>query len=167
MRSLLMPLLHPGDTFPELTLTVPGGEIAQIPEAFAGQLGVLLFYRGSWCPYCNAQLRAFQRASATLADAGAKVAGLTGAFVSPDSVYLRAAEAVLAPGRVDILVVMSKKTEEVPVYFPGTTGQCDQRASIVGPVLPDDRRSGGSALDLLQLAPGDAESPKQVSKGMA
>jgi hypothetical protein len=79
----------------------------------------------------------------------------------------RAAEAVLAPGRVDILVVMSKKTEEVPVYFPGTTGPCDQRASIVGPVLPDGRRSGGSALDLLQLAPGDAESPKQVSKGMA
>jgi uncharacterized protein with PIN domain len=23
--------------------------------------GVMLFYRGSWCPYCNAQLRAFQR----------------------------------------------------------------------------------------------------------
>jgi hypothetical protein len=39
MRSLLMPLLHPGGTFPELTLTVPGGEIAQIPEAFAGQFG--------------------------------------------------------------------------------------------------------------------------------
>jgi len=56
-----MPLLHPGDTFPRLTLTVPGGETVTVPEAFAGQFGVLLFYRGSWCPYCNAQLRAFQR----------------------------------------------------------------------------------------------------------
>jgi peroxiredoxin len=43
-----------------------------VPEAFAGQFGVLLFYRGSWCPYCNAQLRAFQRAGGVLADAGVR-----------------------------------------------------------------------------------------------
>jgi hypothetical protein len=34
--------LHPGDTFPELTLTVPGGQTVTVPEAFAGQFGVLL-----------------------------------------------------------------------------------------------------------------------------
>ena len=72
-----MPLLHPGDTFPELTLTVPGGQTVTVPEAFAGQFGVLLFYRGSWCPYCNAQLRAFQRAGGVLADAGVRVAALS------------------------------------------------------------------------------------------
>jgi peroxiredoxin len=44
---------------------------------FAGQFGVVLFYRGAWCPYCNAQLRAFQRASATLADAGVQVVALS------------------------------------------------------------------------------------------
>ena len=49
----------------------------QVPEAFAGQFGVMLFNRGSWCPYCNAQLGAFQRASAALADAGARVAALS------------------------------------------------------------------------------------------
>ena len=72
-----MPLLHPGDTFPELTLTVPGGKTVRVPETFAGRFGVLLLYRGSWCPYCNAQLRAFQRAGDTLADAGASVAALS------------------------------------------------------------------------------------------
>jgi peroxiredoxin len=72
-----MPLLHPGDTFPGLTLTVPGGQTVQVPEAFAGQFGVMLFNRGSWCPYCNAQLRAFQRASTALAEAGATVAALS------------------------------------------------------------------------------------------
>ena len=72
-----MSLLHPGDAFPELTLTVPGGKTVTVPEAFADQFGVVLFYRGAWCPYCQAQLRAFQRASATLADAGVQVVALS------------------------------------------------------------------------------------------
>ena len=46
-------------------------------KAFAGQFGVVLLYRGAWCPYCNAQLRAFQRASATLAEAGVQVVALS------------------------------------------------------------------------------------------
>ena len=72
-----MPLLHPGDLFPELSLIVPGGDSLRVPETFDGRFGVMLFYRGAWCPYCNAQLRAFQRASATLADVGAQVAALS------------------------------------------------------------------------------------------
>ena len=72
-----MSLLHPGDTFPELMLTVPGGKTVTVPETFACEFGVVLFYRGAWCPYCNAQLRAFQRASAALADAGVRVVALS------------------------------------------------------------------------------------------
>ena len=72
-----MPLLHPGDLFPELSLAVPGGESLRVPETFDGQFGVMLFNRGAWCPYCNAQLGAFQRANATLAAAGARVASLS------------------------------------------------------------------------------------------
>ena len=72
-----MPLLHPGDAFPEMLLSLPGGQSVTVPEAFRGDFGVLLFYRGSWCPYCNAQLRAFQRASGTLAEAGVQVAALS------------------------------------------------------------------------------------------
>ena len=72
-----MPLLHPGDPFPELTLTVPGGRTVMVPMMFASQFGVVLFYRGAWCPYCNAQLRDFQRARATLADAGVQVVALS------------------------------------------------------------------------------------------
>jgi peroxiredoxin len=48
-----------------------------VPETFAGQFGVVLFFRGAWCPYCNGQLRAFQRASATLADVGVRVVALS------------------------------------------------------------------------------------------
>jgi peroxiredoxin len=72
-----MPLLSPGDSFPALSLTPPDGPALTLPDAFAGEFGVVLFFRGSWCPYCNAQLRAFQRATDTLAGAGIKVAALS------------------------------------------------------------------------------------------
>jgi len=72
-----MPLLNPGDPFPRLTMNMPGGETLTVPDAFAGDFAVVLFYRGAWCPYCNAQLAAFQRARQALADAGIKVAALS------------------------------------------------------------------------------------------
>jgi peroxiredoxin len=72
-----MPLLNPGSPFPALPLTPPGGPVMTLPEAFAGDFSVALFFRGSWCPYCNAQLRAFQRASSNLAETGVKVAALS------------------------------------------------------------------------------------------
>ena len=71
-----MPLLHPGDTFPPLTLNIPGAQAIQVPGWFAGEFGVLLFNRGAWCPYCTAQLRAFQRAADSLTPAGIRVAAL-------------------------------------------------------------------------------------------
>ena len=71
-----MTLLHPGDAFPSLTLTVPGGHQIPVPGSFAGQFGVVLFNRGAWCPYCAAQLRAFQRANDSLSQADIRVAAL-------------------------------------------------------------------------------------------
>jgi len=70
-------LLHPGDAFPALTLDLAGGTTALLPDMLAGHFGVVLFYRGSWCPYCNAQLRAFQRAQDTLDGLGVKVVALS------------------------------------------------------------------------------------------
>jgi peroxiredoxin len=72
-----MPLLNPGDPFPRLTISTTDGQTLTLPDAFAGDFGVVLFYRGAWCPYCNAQLRAFERARQALADAGIKVAALS------------------------------------------------------------------------------------------
>jgi peroxiredoxin len=72
-----MPLLNPGDQFPRLTITAADGQALALPDAFAGDFAVVLFYRGAWCPYCNAQLRAFERASQTLADNGIRVAALS------------------------------------------------------------------------------------------
>src|ERR1700729_180450 len=70
-------LLHPGDQFPALTVTRPGGGTLALPGDLEDHFGVILFYRGSWCPYCNAQLSAFQRSLDRLADIGARVAALS------------------------------------------------------------------------------------------
>ncbi|MGC2487016.1 MAG: peroxiredoxin family protein [Acidimicrobiales bacterium] len=72
-----MTLLHPGEMFPRLTVTPTNGAAFELPDALGGHFGVVLFYRGSWCPYCNAQLRAFQRASESLAEVDTQVVALS------------------------------------------------------------------------------------------
>ncbi len=72
-----MPLLHPGDTFPAFDVKLVGSDSLTLPQVMAGGFGVVLFNRGSWCPYCNAQLRGFQRVTADLDDLGATVVSLS------------------------------------------------------------------------------------------
>ena len=72
-----MTLLHPGDPFPALTVALAEGRALRLPDALAGHYGVVLFYRGSWCPYCNAQLRAFQRSLDRFADMDTLVIALS------------------------------------------------------------------------------------------
>jgi len=72
-----MTLLETGARFPSIAVSLPGGETLDLPDAFGDQFGVVLFNRGSWCPFCTAQLRAFQRAEDELADAGVRVVSLS------------------------------------------------------------------------------------------
>ena len=54
-RDHLRALLSPGDQFPAPTPALPGGCIRQLPDALADDYGVVLLYRGSWCPHRNAR----------------------------------------------------------------------------------------------------------------
>jgi peroxiredoxin len=72
-----MPLLSNGYRFPSLTLGRAGGGELSLPGDLAGSYGVILIYRGSWCPYCNAQLAAFSRQLPRLDDAGIKLAAFS------------------------------------------------------------------------------------------
>jgi peroxiredoxin len=63
--------------FPPLAVTTTDGEVIELPAVLEGHFGVVLFYRGSWCPYCNAQLRAFQRATESFAEVDAHVIALS------------------------------------------------------------------------------------------
>ncbi len=72
-----MPLLHNGETFAQLSIPKVGGGTLNLPDDLKGSFGVVLIYRGAWCPYCNAQLSGFERASAKLAEIGVKVAAFS------------------------------------------------------------------------------------------
>ncbi|MFA5949257.1 MAG: peroxiredoxin family protein [Hyphomicrobium sp.] len=72
-----MTRLQNGQTFPALKIPAVGGGIIQVPEILQGSYGVVLIYRGAWCPYCQAQLAGFQRAGEKLAETGIKVVALS------------------------------------------------------------------------------------------
>jgi len=72
-----MSRLRNGQPFPLLEVPAVGGGTISLPDDLAGSYGVLLIYRGSWCPYCNAQLAAFARALDALSEVGLKVVALS------------------------------------------------------------------------------------------
>jgi peroxiredoxin len=72
-----VPRLENGQAFPSLQLPLVGGGTVSLPGDLAGNFGVVLVYRGSWCPYCNAQLAAFSRVEEDLDAAGIKVVALS------------------------------------------------------------------------------------------
>ncbi len=72
-----MSALTPGDPFPALTVALGGDQTLALPDALAGRFGVVLFNRGSWCPYCTAQLRGFQCAADKLDAADISVVSLS------------------------------------------------------------------------------------------
>ena len=72
-----MPRLENGQPFPSLPLPLVGGGTLSLPDELAGGFGVVLVYRGAWCPYCKGQLAAFSRAKESLEAAGIRVAALS------------------------------------------------------------------------------------------
>lgn len=72
-----MTVLQNGAPFPHLVLDIAGGGTISLPGDLTGSFAVVLLYRGSWCPYCNAQLVAFSRAHDTLTELGVKIVALS------------------------------------------------------------------------------------------
>ena len=70
--------LHAGDRAP-LDLVLPDALGRPVRLASLWQSGplVLLFYRGGWCPYCNLELRAWQRDLEALRHLGASLVAIS------------------------------------------------------------------------------------------
>jgi peroxiredoxin len=146
-----MTLLGPGDTFPHLPVHTVDGTDLDLPRSLAGGFGVVLFYRGSWCPYCNAQLRAFQRAQDKLTEAGIKVVALS-VDDKPTTEQLAAKLELSFPlGHSGDAAELAKLTGAFvnpdPVYVQSTGFVLDPEGKVVvsvyssgaiGRLLPDD-----------------------------
>jgi peroxiredoxin len=50
----------PGDHMPDGNLLDVAGQPTTLAAALSSRPGVIVFYRGGWCPYCNIALRAYQ-----------------------------------------------------------------------------------------------------------
>ena len=72
-----MPRLNNDDAFPILTLDTVADGVLSVTHHLAGSYGAVLLYRGSWCPYCNAQLAAFARSKDKLDELGLKVVAVS------------------------------------------------------------------------------------------
>src|ERR1700692_226447 len=100
--------LQNGQLFPELEIPAVGGGILSLPYDLAGYYGVVLIYRGHWCPFCNEQMSAFSDWQDALKEAEIKVAAfsvdyeaVTKAFVAKNGIPFKvghsaAIEAIVA-----------------------------------------------------------------------
>lgn len=66
-----------GDQAPNFRLPDARGGEVELAEMCASGPVVVVFYRGSWCPYCNLQLAAFQGALDDIAAAGASLVAIS------------------------------------------------------------------------------------------
>jgi peroxiredoxin len=60
--GILDAALKAGDQAPDFALIDTRGGSVRLSHALASGPVVLSFYRGGWCPYCNLELRALQKA---------------------------------------------------------------------------------------------------------
>ncbi|QDV62327.1 peroxiredoxin-like family protein [Crateriforma conspicua] len=66
-----------GGKAPDFTLPKPTGETVTLSDLLARGSVVVTFYRGSWCPYCNLQLRAMQQRLDDIHQQGAELVAIS------------------------------------------------------------------------------------------
>ncbi len=74
----ISPLLI-GEKVPEATLQSPDGKDQQLSDILKQKPSVILFYRGGWCPYCNAHLSEIQKIEKQVVELGYQIIA-----ISPD-----------------------------------------------------------------------------------
>lgn len=70
-------VLKPGDPAPQFELPDGDGQIWRSHDLLSKGPLVIVFYRGRWCAYCNAQLAALQEVHKQIAAAGASLVAIS------------------------------------------------------------------------------------------
>ena len=106
--------LQNGQIFPRIEVAAVGGGALALPGDLAGSFGVVLIYRGHWCPFCNEQMAAFSSHHDALTKEGITIAAFsvddettTQAFIAKHAIRFKmghsakVAEIVAATGAYD------------------------------------------------------------------
>lgn len=75
--DILKHALKAGDKAPDFTLPDAAGRKVSLAETLKQGPAILVFYRGGWCPYCNLELRAYQRVLPEIRNAGAQLIAIS------------------------------------------------------------------------------------------
>lgn len=73
----LQRVLQVGGRAPEFSLPDTDGSRKSLSEMLSRGPVILTFYRGGWCPYCNLQLRAYQRHLQEIEASGATLVAIS------------------------------------------------------------------------------------------
>ncbi len=76
-ENKVAPGLMAGERAPDFELPNPHGKPVRLSELLAKGPVVLSFFRGDWCPVCNLQLRALERALPGIREASASLVAVT------------------------------------------------------------------------------------------
>lgn len=66
-----------GDPWPAAALTDARGRPFDLTALLADRPAIVTFYRGGWCPYCNLELRAYQKMLGDIGAAGAALVAIS------------------------------------------------------------------------------------------
>lgn len=72
----IQPLLI-GTKTPQVKLSTVDGKTVQLKDLISKKPTVLVFYRGGWCPYCNAQLGRLKEIEQQILDAGWQIVAIS------------------------------------------------------------------------------------------
>ncbi len=77
LRHVAEQSLRAGETLPDFALPDAAGRVVTGDELLDRGSLVLAFFRGGWCPYCDAALRALERVRPALEELGAALVGVS------------------------------------------------------------------------------------------
>jgi peroxiredoxin len=108
--------LKQGDKMPPITLRLIDGRQRTLSDELPGRYLALLFYRGTWCPYCKRQLASYQERLEELQALGVEVIAAS----------------------VDTLDAVNEMVAELGLTFPIAYGVTDGDVAAFDPWFGDD-----------------------------
>ncbi len=109
--------LMQGDKLPPISLKLIDGATLSLPDQLPGRYLALLFYRGTWCPYCRRQLVSYQEHLEELEGLGVSVVAAS----------------------VDPIESVREMVEALGLTYPVAFGVTDEDVAQFDPWFADDQ----------------------------